>query len=129
MKKAVSRTAVALATVAATAITPGVAFANEADVIRAGNCSRAADWKLKLSPENGRIEMEFQVDANARGQRWRVAVWHGGRRIERDVFRTHGRSGSFTVRRVLNNTAGADNARARAIRFGGGQTCRGRAAF
>src|SRR5215210_1166612 len=34
------------------------------DIVRRGDCTGASDWKLKLSPENGRIEVEFEVDQN-----------------------------------------------------------------
>ena len=44
------------------------ALANEDDVIREGSCTGAASWKLKLSPENGRIEVEFEVDQNRVGR-------------------------------------------------------------
>ena len=49
--------ALALATFGA-----GAAAAKDGDVIREGACSGGTDWKLKLSPENGRIETEFEVD-------------------------------------------------------------------
>ena len=38
------------------------ALANDADVITRGPCSGNSDWKLKASPENGRIEVEGEVD-------------------------------------------------------------------
>lgn len=36
--------------------------AKDGDVTRRGSCTARSDWKLKLSPENGRIEVEFEVD-------------------------------------------------------------------
>jgi hypothetical protein len=123
------RTAVATAAIAATVLTPAVANANDGDTLRNGSCSIGADWKLKLSPENRRIEVEYQVDANRRGQRWRVALFHDGRRVMRTVRTTHGLSGSFTVRDRQANRRGVDRIRARAVRLGDGQTCVGRARF
>ena len=41
---------------------PAGVAAKDGDVIREGNCTGRSDWKLKLSPENGRIEVEFEVD-------------------------------------------------------------------
>ena len=32
------------------------------EVLRTGNCSGSADWKLKLKLDDGRIETEFEVD-------------------------------------------------------------------
>jgi hypothetical protein len=37
------------------------ALAGQGDVIRQGPCSGRSDWKLKLSPEGGRIEVEIEV--------------------------------------------------------------------
>jgi hypothetical protein len=123
------RASVAAAAIAATLVTPSLAHANAADKINSGGCSGAAEWKLKLSPQNGGIEMEYEVDASRRGQQWRVALFHDGRRIQRDVFTTRGVSGSFTVRMVQANRAGRDRISARAVRLGDGQTCRGGAGF
>ena len=65
--------ALALATSLAVAVPAGVAVAGNNDVIQEGRCSVSSDWKLKLSPENGRIEVEFEVDQNVVGQTWRAA--------------------------------------------------------
>lgn len=119
----------AAAALAASLITPAAAFAGDRQVIRSGNCSGSADWKLKVSPENGRLEVEYEVDANRRGQRWRVRLFHGSRRIHNGVHQTHGRSGSFTVRKLARNTGGADRFRARAMRLDGSQRCLGRIRF
>src|SRR5262245_8359718 len=43
------------------------ALAGQGDVIRDGSCSGRSDWKLKLSPQDGRIEVEFEVDQNVVG--------------------------------------------------------------
>ena len=47
------------------------AIAGDRDVIREGACSGSSDWKLKLSPEDGGLEVEFEVDSNVIGQTWR----------------------------------------------------------
>jgi hypothetical protein len=103
------------------------AAAKGGDVIREGACSGSADWKLKLSPQDGRIEVEYEVDSNVRGQRWRVRLLKNGNPIFRGVRTTRGPSGSFEVRVVTSNTAGPDVFRARATHAG--QVCRGRATF
>jgi hypothetical protein len=123
------RASVAAAAIAATLFTPSIAEAGVGDHIRSGSCSGAAEWKVKLSRQHGGIEIEYEVDASRRGQQWRVALFHDGRRFARDVFTTAGLSGSFTVRRVQPNRAGADRLSARAVRLGDGQTCRGGASF
>ncbi|HEX2174589.1 MAG TPA: hypothetical protein VHG70_01655 [Nocardioidaceae bacterium] len=107
-----------------------VAGGSDREEIRTGACSGLADWKIKVSPENGRLEVEYEVDVNRRGQRWQVRLFHGGRRIHSDVHRTRARSGSFTVRALERNTAGGDGFRARAVRLGGDQQkCAGRVRF
>jgi hypothetical protein len=113
---------------AAGLLAPTTANAGDRQEIRTGSCTFGT-WKLKVSPENGRLEVEYEVDVNRPGQRWRVALFHGGNRIHRAVHVTRGRSGSFTVRDLARNTAGGDRFRARAIRFGGGQRCRGSLVF
>ena len=103
------------------------AHANEDDVIRRGNCSGSSDWKLKLSPEDGRIEVEFEVDSNVAGQTWQVRLTKNGNQIFSGSRETRGASGSFTVRRVTSNPAGSDVFRARATHAG--EVCAGRATF
>ena len=58
--------------------TSAPALANDADVIKRGNCSGATDWKLKAKPDDGRLEVEGEVDSNKRGQD--VALGHRPRR-------------------------------------------------
>lgn len=125
------RASIAAAAVAATMLTPSVAVAGGGDgeTIRSGACSGSADWKLKLSPQNGRIEVEYEVDVNRRGQQWRVALFHDGRRVLRDLFTTRGVSGSFTVRDIEPNRPGTDRIHARAVRMGNRQVCAGGASF
>ena len=47
-------------------------------VIKTGNCSMSSDWKLKAKPDNGRLEVEFEVDQNRNGQAWNVTLKHNG---------------------------------------------------
>ncbi|HEX2175460.1 MAG TPA: hypothetical protein VHG70_06085 [Nocardioidaceae bacterium] len=123
------RASVAAAAIAATLFTPSIAEAGDGETVRSGACSGVANWKLKLSPQNGRIEVEYEVDANRRGQQWRVTLFHNGRRVMRDTLTTRGLSGSFSVTDLEPNRAGNDAIRARAVRLGNGQTCSGRASF
>jgi hypothetical protein len=109
-------------------VIPG-ASAKEGDVIREGSCSRRTDWKLKLSPENGRIEVEFEVDQSRNGRRWRVRMWHDGNRFFKGRRVTRPPSGSFEIRRVQPNRAGVDHFQARALNPRSGETCVGRARF
>jgi len=103
------------------------ALAGSADVIRRGSCSAASDWKLKLSPENGRIEVEFEVDQNVVGDVWSVRIRQNGERIFAGRRTTKAPSGSFEVRILADDTAGNDAFRAAATNLATGETCVGRA--
>ena len=105
------------------------AFAKSGDVVRTGACSGSSDWKLKLSPDNGKIEVEYEVDSNHVGQHWRVKLFENGNRIFRGTKTTQGASGSFTVRILAANTAGTDSFKARALNLGNGETCGGAASI
>jgi hypothetical protein len=101
------------------------ASAGGSDVIRRGNCSGSTDWKLKLSPDDGRLEVEYEVDSNRNGQNWNVRIFQNGNRIFAGTRVTHAPSGSFEVRKLANNTPGLDTFRARAVNAGTGETCTG----
>ena len=107
----------------------GPANANDADVIRRGQCSGASDWKLKLSPEDGRLEVEYEVDSNVVGQTWRVLLFRDGERFFRGTRTTQAPSGSFEVERVISNSPGDDVVRARARNLATDEVCRGSATF
>jgi hypothetical protein len=107
----------------------GVAMAGDNDVIREGSCSGSSDWKLKLSPEDGGLEVEYEVDQNVSGDRWRVKIRHDGDLAFRGTRTTRGASGSFEVRIVENDDAGRDNFRARARNLSTGEVCVGTASF
>ena len=128
MIKTLTRAAVA-ATVAVMVGGAVPALANDDDVIREGSCSAGSDWKLKLSPEDGRLEVEFEVDQNVVGDTWRVRIFQNGERIFGGTRETTAPSGSFEVRRVAPNTAGTDSFRARAVNLGTGEVCVGRASI
>ena len=73
-------TGLAAAATLAIVVVP-VASAKDGDVRVAGKCTRASVSKLKLSPENGRIEVELEVDQNRNGVRWVVSLSQNGRKV------------------------------------------------
>jgi hypothetical protein len=91
------------------------------DVLKSGSCSKSSSVKIKLSPENGRIEAELEVDQNRKGVRWSWSLKRGGARLAAGTAFTAGPSGSFEVRRVVSNAAGRDTIVGTASR--GGETC------
>jgi hypothetical protein len=111
------------------AVPAGIAAAGQNDVIRRGACTGSSDWKLKLSPEDGRIEAEFEVDQNVSGDRWGVRIRHDGDLVFSGTRTTQGASGSFDVRIVEDDHAGSDYSRARARNLSTGEVCAGTASI
>jgi hypothetical protein len=119
----------ALVTAFVLLVPAGIASAGQNDVIREGSCADASDWKLNVSPEDGRLEVEFEVDQNVSGNRWRVSIRHDGDLAFRGIRTTRGASGSFEVRIVENDAAGPDTFSARARNLSTDEVCMGRATF
>lgn len=115
---------------AVTALTGAPAVsAKSGDIIRTGNCTRTTDWKLKLSPEDGRIQVEFQVDSNRNGQLWDIVLRDNGRLVSKALRRTLAPSGSFEFRKVITNRAGRDKVTGSARNRTTGETCSAVATF
>jgi hypothetical protein len=115
--------------VLATLAAAPTAQAKDEDVIRRGSCSGASTWKLKLSPEDGQIEVEFEVDQNVVGDVWRVRIRHNDELVFSGRRTTKAPSGSFEVRIVEPNLAGTDRFVARARNLSTDEVCRGAASF
>jgi len=120
--------AVAVAAVTAVVATPG-ALAKDGDVRIKGTCTTSATSKLKLGAENGRIEVEFEVDQNRNGVSWRVTLHRNGALVGTTTATTRAPSGSFTVRRVVDETAGAPDRIVAVATNRSGATCRAAASF
>jgi hypothetical protein len=103
------------------------ASAKDGDIRVSGKCSGPSAAKLKLSRENGRIEVEFEVDQNRSGVRWNVVLRSNGGEVARLARVTKAPSGSFSARKLVANSAGADVIAATARRAG--ETCSARATF
>ena len=113
--------------VAAFALVPAALASGGKDgdrIIKRGVCSAGTTWKLKAKPDDGRIEVEFEVDQNRVGKRWRVTIVRNGSAVFSGTRRTLAPSGSFEVRRLLADSAGPDRIVAKARSLAGGQTCR-----
>ena len=127
------RTALTVAALTAALVVTGAPLAQAKDgdgrVIRTGSCSGSADWKLKAKHDDGRIELEYEVDSNQSGQTWRVRVRDNGVRVIATRATTGGRSGSFDIERKVANRAGSDSFVARARDLSSGQLCVARLTF
>jgi hypothetical protein len=104
---------------------PASASGGGGDVRTHGGCSGSAVWKLKAKPDNGRIELEAEVDSNHNGQVWAWRIKHNGSVSAKGTATTAGASGSFTVHRRMANLAGTDHFTFRAVRRATGEVCRG----
>jgi hypothetical protein len=126
-----TRTSVAAACATAAALSLYAAPAGPAkdrdDVRVAGTSTGPSSSKLKLSEEDGRIEVEFEVDQNRAGVRWTVVLRQKGAVVMRATRVTRGPSGSFEARFLARNRPGADTFVATASRPG--ETCRARASW
>lgn len=98
------------------------AHADDADdgnrIANSGSCSNGARWTIKAKPDDGRLEVEAEIDTNVAGQSWGWVLQHNGSVSARGTSRTTARSGSFQVERRAVNAAGVDTFRFRATRNG-----------
>jgi hypothetical protein len=85
----------------------------------AGHCSRGASSELRLRSRDGAIRVEFTVKRHRSGERWRTVLVHERRVAARATSLTSGSSGSFRVRRSLDDYDGPDRVTARGSGPGG----------
>lgn len=119
---ATSAALLALSTSAALVAAPAQASGRD-DVRRSGSCSGSTDWKIKAKPDNGRIEVEAEIDSNRTGQTWRWTLRHDGRVADTGRATTHGPSGSFSVQRRTANSPGGDSFKFTATNPASGERC------
>jgi hypothetical protein len=124
--KSISRV-VAAATLAAgiavTASVPAVASGGGREVRNSGHCSQGADWKIKAKADDGRIEVEAEVDTNVNGQTFAWRLLDNGQLKAKGTSTTGGASGSFTVNRRIANQPGTDAIKFTAHNAANGETC------
>ena len=100
------------------------AHAKDGRVEARGACGSGTTWKLKAQPDDGRLEVELEVDSNVVGQTWAVQIADNGTSVFSGSRRTTAPSGSFEVEIRTANRSGDDVITAVATR--GSQTCSGR---
>lgn len=81
--------------IAAALVAAPTGIAKDGDVLVVGTCTKSSTSKLKLSDEDGRIEVEFEVDQNRNGVRWAVVVSRPTRVLFRGARVTRPPSGSL----------------------------------
>jgi len=95
-------TAAVLGLAAALAATPAVAVARLDDEReREVRCSQGSRAELKAERDDGRLEVELEVDQGRRGVTWTVQIRRNGTRVVATRATTRGRSGSFSVERRI----------------------------
>lgn len=99
------------------------------DVVRRGSCSGATHWKLKVKPDDGRLEVEAEVDSNRVGQTWHWRLVHNGSTSASGTRKTTAPSGSFEVHRRMVNRPGTDIVTLRASNPRSGERCVGTVRF
>jgi hypothetical protein len=102
--------------------------ANDRGKRASGSCATGV-WNLKAKPDDGRLEVEFEIDTNRNGQAWRVRIFDNGHRVFAGTRTTHAPSGSFDVEKRIANRAGRDHIVAKATRVSTGRTCTGSLTF
>lgn len=119
--------ALTISTLALTGLTIAPAVAgddNDNRVERNGSCSAGTEWKIKAKADDGRIEVEAEIDSNKVGQSWSWKFKDNGTVFATGTSTTTAPSGSFEVERKPANKAGTDNFVFRAVHPKSGEVCR-----
>ena len=126
----VATSGIASAILIGTLIAPAATLAKGSDGVRAtGACTINSTSKIKAKLDNGRIEVEFEVDQNRNNRLWTVRIYDDGIRVFAGTRRTVAPSGSFSVERRITNRAGTDTIIARAVNATTGEVCRAKVNF
>jgi hypothetical protein len=84
-----------------------IASAKSGPGVRVGGvCRQQSTSKLKLKADDGRIEVEFEVDQNRNGVPWKVTLERNGKLVSSKTAVTRAPSGSFSANRVLPGAHG-----------------------
>lgn len=89
----------------------------------AGTCTAASTSELKVKSDDGRLEVEFEVDSNVVGQSWRVVLKDNGSTFLKKTLKTKAPSGSFEARARPIDRAGTDTVAATATNAATGESC------
>jgi hypothetical protein len=92
-------------------------------VAHPGTCSGSSTTKIKAKPDDGMLEVEFEVDSNHNGQAWHVVLKKDGTRFYSANRVTHAPSGSFDANARTANTAGSNTIKGRATNIATGEVC------
>jgi 2-methylaconitate cis-trans-isomerase PrpF len=105
---------------------PGAAAASDDEVENSGQCTGGTTSKIKVKPDDGQLEVEFEVDQNQTGDRWKVKLKDNGDKVFKGSATTRGPSGSFSIERKIPNKSGTDSITGIARNTDGGERCAAR---
>jgi hypothetical protein len=106
---------------------PAVALsASPAAAVQNQKSCAGANVKLEAERDDGRHEVQVDIDNGQRGERWRVKLFQNGDRFVNVVRTVGGDDRDIDLDRDRRNTAGADTYKLRAknLRTGGACTLR-----
>jgi hypothetical protein len=112
--RSITTAVAAVAVIAPVAMAAPASASGGGGVRVSGSCTGGGVFELKAKHDDGRIEVEYEVDTNRAGQVWSVRLTDNGVTVFSGTAKTIAPSGSFTVRRSIANRAGTDTIRARA---------------
>lgn len=118
---AIALTASVLALASATPA--AAAKGGHGDVRTSGTCSAGSVWEAKAKPDNGRVELELEIDTHRVGQTWTVGITDNTVRVFSGKRVTAAPSGSFSIELLTRNRAGVDRFVATARNGSTGETC------
>jgi hypothetical protein len=93
------------------------------DVRASGSCSAGSVWEAKVKPDNGRIDVELEIDTHRVGQTWAVGITDNRVRVFSAKRTTTAPSRSFSVELLVPNRAGIDSFVGTARNTTTGETC------
>ncbi len=114
----------AIASATALLLAPSAGLASGSDDIRnAGKCDGGSTSKIKVKPDDGRIEVEFEVDQNVNGEKWKVKIKDNDEVVFSGSAKTKAPSGSFSIEQRIDDQPGSDKVVAVGRNKGDGERC------
>lgn len=98
------------------------------DVVRRGSCTDGGRWRLELTDQGRRIEVDFEVHRSPAGDRWAIRMKHDGDQFFDGARRADDR-GDASVDVFVKDRSGADRFVVRATDGSTGEVCRGSASI
>lgn len=123
-----SRTRLRLAALALTTLgiaAPAAPALAAAPVSAEGACTAASDWKLTANPNDGFLQVTYEVDSDIEGQVWQYRLIDNGTVFLSGSIQTRG-GGSFDIDAQYFDLAGIDRVVGQARNAATGEICNGR---